>query len=310
MDTASRTARAAHPAARRENWRRRLGPVGVWRSVNDVPPAFARTIEELGYGAVWLGSSPDSSLREAEELLDATEHLQVSTGIVNIWKSDPAELADSYHRIEAKQPGRLLLGIGSGHREATPERARPIEAMGRYLDVLDRRGVPVGARVLSALGPRMLAMAAERSAGTHPYLTVPSQTREARGVLGPDALVAPEQTVVLDSDAGSARRSARAFLRYYLELENYTRTMQRAGFTPEDIAGEGTDELIDSIVVHGDAPALAAGVRAHLDAGADHVCIQVQPAGGDVVATLRSIAAELSIGRSRLSVEESPAARH
>jgi probable F420-dependent oxidoreductase len=280
------------------SWSRRLGTVGVWRGVNDTPPALARTIEDLGYGTVWLGGSPGSALREAEELLDATTRLQVATGVVNIWKSDPDELAGSYHRIQGRHAGRLLLGIGSGHSEASPERARPIEAMGRYLDVLDAHGVPVGARVLSALGPRMLAMAAERSAGTHPYLTVPAQTREAREFLGPDALIAPEQTVVLDADPDSARRSARAFLRHYLELENYTRTMRRAGFSAEDLAGEGSDELIDAIVVHGDARALAAAVAAHLDAGADHVCVQVQPARGEVVATLGSIAAELSLRAS------------
>jgi probable F420-dependent oxidoreductase len=286
----------AHQPETIVNWSQRLGTVGVWRGVKDTSPDLARTVEELGYGTVWLGGSPNAGLRRAEELLDATTHLQVATGIVNIWKSGAAELADSYFRIEAKHPGRLLLGIGSGHREATAERERPLDAMARYLDVLDRAGVPTGARVLSALGPRMLQMAAERSAGTHPYLTIPSQTREARQILGPDALIAPEQTVVLDTDPESARRSARAFLGHYLTLENYTRTMQRGGFTPEDIAGDGSDELIDRIVAHGDAAALAAAVRAHLDAGADHVCVQVQPAGSDIVPALRSLAAELALG--------------
>jgi probable F420-dependent oxidoreductase len=276
-------------------WRRRLGAVGVWRGGNDTTPALATTIESLGYGTLWLGGSPDSTLRAAEDLLRATAHLQVATGVVNIWKSDAAELADSYHRIEAQHAGRLLLGIGTGHREASPERVRPIEAMTRYLDVLDGRGVPVQARVLSALGPRMLAIAAERSAGTHPYLTIPSQTGEARQVLGPDALVAPEQTVVLDADPDSARRSARAFLRYYLELENYTRTMRRGGFAADDIADGGSDALVDAIVAHGDPPALAAAVRAHLEAGADHVCVQVQPSSSDIVAPLESLAAELGL---------------
>jgi probable F420-dependent oxidoreductase len=281
------------------SWSQRLGTVGVWRGVNDVDAALARTIEDLGYGAYWQGGSPGSGLRKAEELLDATGSLQLATGVVNIWKSDAAELADSYHRIEAEHPGRLLLGIGSGHREATPERARPLEAMARYLDVLDEAGVPVEARVLSALGPRMLALAADRSAGTHPYLTVPSQTSQARTLLGPNALVAPEQTVVLDADPDSARRTARAFLRNYLAMVNYTTTMRRGGFTDDDVAGEGSDILVDRIVVHGDAPALAAAVRAHLEAGADHVCVQVQPARGDVVPALRAIAAELGLRSSR-----------
>jgi probable F420-dependent oxidoreductase len=277
------------------DWSQRLGAVGVWRSVNDVDVALARTIEDLGYGTVWQGGSPPADLRPAEQLLDATGSVRIATGIVNIWMSDAAELADSYHRIEAKHPGRLLLGIGSGHREATPERVRPLEAMARYLDVLDQRGVPVAARVLSALGPRMLAQAGERSAGTHPYLTVPSQTREARTVLGPDALVAPEQTVVLDPDPDSGRRTARDFLHRYLGLTNYTQTMRRGGFSAEDVAGGGSDVLVDRIVVHGDARALAAAVRAHLDAGADHVCVQVQPARSDIVPALRAIAAELEL---------------
>ena len=276
-------------------WGERLGSVGVWRGVNAVDAAMARSIEELGYRTVWQGGSPGSDLRPAEGLLDATESLVVATGIVNIWQSDAAELADSYHRIQARHPGRLLLGIGTGHREATPERVRPIDAMSTYLDVLDQRGVPVEARVLSALGPRMLAMAAERSAGTHPYLTIPSQTREQRTTLGFGALIAPEQTVVLDTDPDAGRRIARRFLDAYLGMVNYTSTMQRGGFTAEDVAGGGSDRLVDAIVVHGDAAVLAAAVRAHLDAGADHVCVQVQPAESDVVPALRAIAAELAL---------------
>lgn len=277
------------------SWTQRLGRVGVWRGATAVDSALAGTIESLGFGTVWLGSSPGSDLSVAEDLLDATASLVVATGIVNIWNSDPGELAASYHRITERHPGRLLLGIGSGHREATPQRAQPIDAMNRYLDVLDAGGVPVHDRVLSALGPRMLAVASARSAGTHPYLTVPSQTREARGVLGPDALVAPEQTVVLDADPVEARRTARAFLKRYLGMVNYTSTMLRGGFTDDDIAGEGSDALIDGIVVHGDAATLAAAVRAHLDAGADHVCIQVQPPGGDLVSVLERVAAEFGL---------------
>jgi probable F420-dependent oxidoreductase len=273
------------------DWRRRLGAIGVWRGGPDLDAALVRTIEGLGYGTVWIGGSPSSDLRQAEALLDATERLQVATGIVNIWRSDAAELARAFARIEARHPGRLLLGIGSGHREATPERVRPIEAMSRYLDVLDEGGVPVTARVLSALGPRMLRLAAERSAGTHPYLTIPAQTAEERAALGPAALVAPEQTVVLDPDPVSARRTGRAFLARYLGMENYTRTMLRGGFSPEDVAGEGSDELVDRIAVHGDAEALATAVRAHLHAGADHVCVQVQPASADPVPALRELAA-------------------
>ena len=276
-------------------WSERLGAVGVWRGVNDLDPAMAETVEELGFGTIWQGSSPHSDLRAAEELLAATESLHLATGIVNIWNSDPAELADSYHRIEARYPGRLLLGIGSGHREATPERVRPLDAMARYLDILDEYAVPQRARVLAALGPQMLGLAAARSAGTHPYLTVPSQSGEARTILGPDALVAPEQTVVFDTDPDSARRTARHFLRRYLKLANYRTTMLRGGFSEIDVEGEGSDNLVDRLVAHGDAAVIAAAIRAHLEAGADHVCVQVQPARGDIIPALRAIAGELGL---------------
>jgi probable F420-dependent oxidoreductase len=276
-------------------WNERLGALGVWRSNDDMDVDLAQQVERAGYGTVWLGGSPGADLRRAEELLDSTESIVVATGIVNIWKADAAALADSYHRITDRHSGRLLLGIGSGHREATPHRARPLTAMAEYLDVLDERGVPVHDRVLSALGPRMLALAAERSAGTHPYLTVPSQTAEARDALGAGPLVAPEQTVVWDTDAASARRTARAFLRRYLGLENYTRTMQRGGFSAADVADGGSDALVDAIVVHGDADALARAVRAHLEAGADHVCVQVQPVA-DPLPALQALANAFGLG--------------
>jgi probable F420-dependent oxidoreductase len=277
-------------------WTDVLGPVGVWRGVDAVDAAMAVEIEQLGFGTIWQGSSPGADLVSAEWLLDATRSLHVATGIVNIWKSDAAELADSFHRIEARHPGRLLLGIGSGHREATPERARPLDAMSRYLDALDEHGVPVERRLLSALGPRMLELAGRRSAGTHPYLTTPSQTSEARAALGPDALVAPEQTVVFDAEPESARADARQFLARYLTMSNYANTMLRGGLSADDLAGEGSDRLVDAIVAHGDAAAIGTRVRAHLDAGADHVCVQVVPASGDVLPALRAIAAELALG--------------
>jgi probable F420-dependent oxidoreductase len=276
-------------------WSERLGRVGVWALTDTVDAAAAQRIEALGYGTVWQGGSPGADLTRAEELLAATEHLQIATGIVNIWQSDAAELAASYHRIEARFPGRLLLGIGSGHREATPHRARPLTAMTEYLDVLDDAGVPVSARVLSALGPRMLEIAATRSVGTHPYLTVPAQTREQREVLGPDALIAPEQTIVLDEDVDRARAAARAFLATYLRLENYTSTMRRGGLAESDIADGGSDALVDVIVVHGDAATVAAALTAHLDAGADHVCVQVQPADARVLDALEALSAELGL---------------
>lgn len=277
------------------SWSERLGTVGVWAPYSQLDPDRAVRIEELGYGAIWQGGSPPADLEAAEALLDATESVVVATGIVNIWKAKADELADSYNRIVEQHPGRLLLGIGSGHREVTPERVRPLQAMSDYLDVLDARGVRVEDRALSALGPKMLAMSAERSAGTHPYLTVPSQTSEGRNVLGADVLIAPEQTVVLDQDVASARTTARAFLKRYLGMSNYAGNMLRGGFTEHDLADGGSDRLVDQIIAHGASAVLADAVRAHLTAGADHVCVQVIPATGDPIPALRAIAAELGL---------------
>lgn len=281
------------------SWQDTLGAVGVWRGVDDTDAETAAAAERLGYGTLWLGGSPPADLTAAERLLEATSSIVVATGITNIWMTDPAELADAYHRVDARFPGRLLLGIGSGHREASPQRARPLEAMGRYLDVLDERGVPASSRVLSALGPKMLRMSAERAVGTHPYLTIPSQSAQMREDLGPGVLVAPELTVVMDDDVERARGAARDFLRFYLQLDNYTTTMHRGGFSEADTAAPGSDRLVDEVVVHGGAAALGAGVRAHLDAGADHVCVQVQPVSADVVAVLTALAAELGLREQR-----------
>ena len=276
-------------------WRDQLGAVGVWRRFRALDPDSVAELEALGYGAVWLGGSPGSDLQAAERLLGATGSITVATGIVNIWRSDAAELAASFHRIERRYPGRLLLGIGSGHREATPERVHPLEAIGRYLDVLDTHEVPRERRVLSALGPRMLELARARSAGTHPYLTIPAQTAQARQALGPSALVAPEQTVVLETDDETARRSGRAFLRSYLGMTNYVTTMRREGFSEAGVSDGGSDRLVDAIVRHGDAEVVAAAVGEHLEAGADHVCLQVVPVAGDVLPALRVIAGRLHL---------------
>jgi probable F420-dependent oxidoreductase len=276
-------------------WAERLGSIGVWRSIDLVDAELATGIEHLGYGAIWLGGSPTSDLRGPQRLLESTATIRIATGVVNIWNSDAAELAASFHRVEALFPGRLLLGIGSGHREATPERARPIDAMNEFLDVLDEHDVPLERRVLSAMGPRMVTVAAERSAGTHPYLTIPSQTAEARATLGASALVAPEQTVALSMDVESARSTGRAFLRTYLGLQNYLSTMRRGGFSEEDIAAGGSDRLVDSIVRHGDAGTIARAAREHLDAGADHVCLQVLPTTENPLQALQQVADMLDL---------------
>jgi probable F420-dependent oxidoreductase len=251
-----------------------LGRVGVWHRDVELTPELASGLERLGYGAVWIGGSPAGDLAVPETLLDSTRDIVVATGIVNIWQDGAGVVAESYHRIEARHPGRFLLGIGAGHREAAREYTRPYEALVRYLDALDTAGVPPGRRVLAALGPRVLRLARDRTAGAHPYFTTPDHTREARAVLGPDALLAPEQKVVLEPDPHAARAVARPVLGIYLGLANYVANFRRMGFTDEDFAGGGSDRLVDALIAHGDPDTVARRVTEHLDAGADHVAIQ------------------------------------
>lgn len=252
-----------------------LGRVGVWSFAAGLSGEFAAEAERLGYGAVWVGGSPPGDLRLAEELLDATSTIAVATGIVNIWKDDASTVASSYHRIAAKHPGRFLLGVGVGHPEAIGAYQQPYHALVDYLDQLDASGVPDSARVIAALGPRVLRLAGERCAGAHPYLTTPTHTRMAREVLGDGPLLAPEQKVVLDTDAARARATGRSALEYYLQLGNYVSNLRRIGFSAVDVADGGSDRLIDALAPHGDAAAVQAAVTAHFDAGADHVSVQV-----------------------------------
>jgi probable F420-dependent oxidoreductase len=276
-----------------------LGRIGIWRRRDQLTPRLAREAEAMGYGAIWIGGSPSGDLFLAQELLDATTHLAVATGIVNMWATPATEAAASYHRIDAAHPGRFLLGVGIGHPEATAEYRSPYDTMVDYLDVLDAEGVPVEGRALAALGPKVLALAAERTAGAHPYLTTPAHTRIAREILGEGPLLAPEQKVVLGTDPAAARALGRpAVDRPYLHLRNYTSNLRRLGWTEADIADGGSDALIDALVVHGDPATVAAGVTAHLDAGADHVCVQVLAApGADPVPDLRVLADALDLGR-------------
>jgi len=253
-----------------------LGRIGIWRHATGLTPELAAEVEALGYGAIWIGSSPDGDLRLAEQLLDATDHIAVATGIVNVWKDDAATVGASYHRIAARHPDRFLLGLGVGHPEATREYRQPYATLVSYLDELDDLGVPAEARVLAALGPKVLALAAQRTAGAHPYLVTPDHTRQARQVLGAGPLLAPEQKVVLESDPEHARAIVRPRVQKpYLGLSNYLASLRRLGWTDADLADGGSDRLIDALVLHGDAEAIGRGITAHLDAGADHVAIQV-----------------------------------
>ncbi|WP_068276790.1 LLM class F420-dependent oxidoreductase [Aldersonia kunmingensis] len=277
-----------------------LGQFGVWRGgTRSVTPENAVEIEQLGYGAIWIGSSRKPSLKFVEPLLEATSTITVATGIADVWSNPPKELAASFHRVEQHFPGRFLLGIGIGHPEASQDYTKPFQTLVDYLDVLDGEGVPKERLALAALGPRVLKLSADRTAGAHPYLTSPEHTRFAREILGPDALLAPEQKVVLDTDSESARAVGRETAEIYLQLKNYRANLNRLGYADADIDNGGSDALIDALVVHGDAAAVAAGLRAHVDAGADHVCIQVLPMFDDAMPALRVLAKELGLSAPR-----------
>lgn len=253
----------------------RFGTHGTWGWFGRFSPEESKQIEELAYGTIWLGGSP-KDLGPVRTVLAATDHITVATGIVNIWNTDPAAIADEWHELERDFPGRFYLGIGAGHPEATAEYKKPYEAVSEYLDVLDTKEVPVERRLLAALGPKMLRLSADRGLGAHPYLTPPAHTKIARETLGPDVLLAPEHKIVLDTDPASARAVGRPPVdQPYLHLRNYTSNLKRLGWTDSDIENGGSDALIDALVAHGDAKQVREQVDAHLDAGADHVAIQV-----------------------------------
>ena len=275
-----------------QGMRERLQPFGIWLSRRLLPgPAgeqrdVATGIEDLGIGALWLGGSPPAGLEQPEELLAGTTDLIVGTSILNIWTEPAADVAASRQRLRERYGDRFVLGIGVGHAPAA-ERAglsytRPLERMGAWLDELDASDptVPVDRRMIAALGPRALRLAADRTAGTLPYLTTPAHTRQARETVGPDRLVVPEHTVVLETDAQAARAVARQMLAGYLTLPNYLNSWRRLGFGEEDFADGGSDALVDAVVAHGDPDQITAGLQAHLDAGADQVAVQVLRAGG------------------------------
>ncbi len=262
-----------------------------------VTPAQATEIEALGYGAVWVGGSPPAELDWVEPLLAQTTTLQVATGIVNIWTAAAGPVAESFHRIEQAYPGRFLLGIGVGHPEAHQEYRKPIDALTDYLDKLDEYGVPRQRRVVAALGPQVLKLSARRSAGAHPYLTTPEHTAMARELIGPEALLAPEHKVVLTTDAEKARAVGRKGLDIYLNLQNYLNSWKRLGFTDADVARPGSDRLVDAVVAYGTPEQIAARLQEHLDAGADHVPVQVLTSADKLVGALAELAGALGLDR-------------
>jgi probable F420-dependent oxidoreductase len=255
-----------------------LGKVGIWTSYRpfgvERAGEAAKLAEQLGYGTWWLGSSPH--VPDVRPILEATSALVAATGILNVWSNDPAETAAADAALRADFPGRFVLGIGIGHPEAASDYRRPLTTMRVFLDGLDAspNPPPSDERCLAALGPKMLDLAGERSAGTHLYFVSVEHTRFARERLGSGKLVAPEVACVVDTDVDRARAVARDYARLYLGLRNYTRNLLAFGFAENDLADGGSDGLIDALIPHGGAEQIAEVVRAHLDAGADHVCVQ------------------------------------
>jgi len=269
--------------------------IGVWTGALDAAPTarareLAAELEQLGYGALWIpevaGRDPFVHLAL---LLSATERLIGATGIANIWARDALATSGAVRALTEAFPERLVLGLGVSHRSLVDDLRghrydKPLAAMRRYLDGLDaapyrgfRPTTPVR-RVLAALRPKMLALAGERADGAHTYFVTAEHTARARELLGPEPLLCVEQAVLVESDPTAARATGRGYTSTYLRLPNYVNNLRELGFTEEDLAGGGTDALVDALVAWGGLDTILSRVRAHLDAGADHVAVQALPA--------------------------------
>jgi probable F420-dependent oxidoreductase len=285
-----------------------LGKVGVWLGSIALEPsavecAAVRELEELGYGSAWFGESPFNreAFAHAATLLGATERIVVATGIATIWARDAIAMANGRDALAEAFPGRFLLGMGVSHRALAAARdtqyATPLSDMRAYLDGMAAAQYRMPAPpepapvVIAALAPKMLALAAERTDGVHPYLVTPAHTALAREAIGPGKLLLPEQAVCLETDPGVARAAGREHLSVYLRFENYVDNWRRLGFEEADVADGGSDRLVDALVAWGDEDAIAARVQEHLDAGADHVPIQA--VGADPLGQLRRLAPAL-----------------
>ena len=257
-----------------------FGRIGIWSiELRFGDPAeaskAAAELEQLGFGGIWVpGAMDDRILADVDRLLDATSTVPVGTGIINVWKVSAEEAGRWWAGQSPDRQARTMLGFGVSHAPVIGEQyAKPLATMSGYLDGLDAGGVPADHRCLAALGPKMLDLARDRTAGAHPYLVTARHTAEARERLGPGPLLAPEQGVILESDPDRARAIGRGALETYLNFPNYLNNWRRLGYSEEDLAG--SDRLIDDIFLWGDRDRIAAGVQAHFDAGADHVCLQL-----------------------------------
>ena len=269
-----------------------IGPYGIWTAQLDMQPSglardCAAEIEELGFGALWV---PETVLREpflhSAFLLEATSTLKVATGIVNRYGRDAVTCNAAMQTLNEAYPGRFLLGLGVSHDHLVSklrkhDYSRPYSGMVQYLDQMAEakffapKGEPPAQMVLAALGPKMLRLAADRTAGAHPYFVPPEHTALARDTMGPEPLLAVEQMVVLDTDPERARTTARLHMSMYVRAPNYANNLRRLGFSDDDLADGGSDRLVDAIVAWGTLDDALTRVQAHRDAGADHVCVQV-----------------------------------
>ncbi len=289
-----------------------LGRVGVWswalqRLSGSDAGAAARELEALGYPVVWIPETLGNKeiFSHAAILLAGTTRIAVASGIANIHARDPMAMANGAKALGEAYPGRFALGIGVSHAPSVTIRGgtygRPVETMRAYLDAMAaaQYGAPEPdppvPLVLAALGPRMLELAAERADGAHPYFVPVEHTPFARHHLGPEPFLVVEQTAVLTADPAQGRRIGRAFAKSYLALPNYVNNLRRLGWGDADLAGDGSDRLIDAVVAWGDVDAIVKRVRAHLDAGADQVCIQVRtdPSSDPALGAFRELAAAL-----------------
>ncbi|CAL9552777.1 LLM class F420-dependent oxidoreductase [Streptomyces sp. Tu 3180] len=258
-----------------------IGRYGIWSvGLRSEDPSrrgelaeSAAELEELGFGAVWLGGN--SAARHAVPLVEATSALTVGTSIQSIWQYEAEEAAAGFAELEAAHPGRFLLGLGVSHAKLADRYRRPYSSLVAYLDALDAAGVPAGRRVVAALGPRTLELSRDRTLGAIPYLVTPEHTAQARGLLGEAPLLAPELKVVLEPDPARARALARASLAPYLALPNYTNNFLRLGFTEDDLADGGSDRLVDAVFAWGEESRIRDRVDTFLSAGADHVALQI-----------------------------------
>jgi probable F420-dependent oxidoreductase len=271
-----------------------LKPIGIWTGAFDHQPATkvreaAEELEQLGFGAIWYSEALGrEALTQAALILDATSSIVVATGIANIYARDAFSMAAGQKTLSEAHPSRFLLGLGVSHIPLVEKLRghryeKPVAKMRAYLDSMDAapyHSVPPASttRVLAALGPKMLQLAAERADGAHPYNVTPEHTAKARKLLGPKPLLCPEQAVVLETNPTKAREIARSFLAFYLTLPNYTNNFLREGFEEADCKNGGSDRLIDAIVAWGNLDTVSKRIRDHHAAGANHVCIQALPA--------------------------------